>query len=199
MIGRECTVGELVADVMKEKRYYQGSKGGVTVSGGEPGMQPEFLLALVRELKKEGVHIALETSGICDYRVYESALPYIDLFLYDCKETDPALHKKFTGVDHKPILENLRRLYKAKAAILLRCPVVKGLNDREDHFRNLAALSQELPDLVGIEILPYHKLGASKAEHMGLESQKEYEQVPRLESDKWTEAVRSFGGKIYAV
>jgi pyruvate formate lyase activating enzyme len=198
-VGRDVTVQEIVAEVMREKRYYEGSRGGVTVSGGEPAMQPEFLLDLVREIKKEGVHIALESSGMCDYRVYESVLPYVDLFLYDCKETDPELHKKFTGVDNRLILENLRRLYAARAVILLRCPVVKGLNDREDHFKNLAALSRELPDLMGIEILPYHKLGASKAELMGLDPQEEYEQIPREESDKWTEAVRSFGGQVYAV
>jgi len=198
LIGREITVEALVADVMKEKRYYQGRRGGVTISGGEPAMQPEFLLAVVQELKKEGVHVALETSGICDFRVYESVLPYVDLFLYDCKETDSELHRKFTGFDNKLILENLRRLYKAKAAILVRCPVIKGLNDREDHFKNLAALSRELPDLVGIEILPYHKLGVSKAEHMGLEPQEEYEQVSQAESDGWKETVRSFGGKIYS-
>ena len=198
-VGRDVTVLEVFTDVMREKRYYEGSRGGVTISGGEPAMQPEFLLALVREIKKEGVHLALETSGLCDYRVYESVLPYVDLFLYDCKETDQELHKKFTGVDNKLIMENLRKLYAAHAKILLRCPVVKGLNDREDHFRNLAALSRELKDLMGVEILPYHKLGASKVERMGLDSQDEYEQVPKEESDKWTEAVRSFGGNIYAV
>jgi pyruvate formate lyase activating enzyme len=198
-VGRDVTVQEIVTEVMREKRYYEGSRGGVTVSGGEPAMQPEFLLDLVRELKKEGVHIALESSGMCDYRVYESVLPYVDLFLYDCKETDPELHKKFTGVDNRLIMENLRKLYMAHATILLRCPVVKGLNDREDHFKNLAALSRELPDLMGVEILPYHKLGSSKTERMGLDPQDEYEQIPRAESDKWTEAVRSFGGRVYAV
>jgi pyruvate formate lyase activating enzyme len=196
-VGRDVTVQEIMTGLMREKRYYEGSRGGVTVSGGEPAMQPEFLLALVRAIKKEGVHTVLESSGMCDYHVYESVLPYIDLFLYDCKETDPELHKKFTGVDNKLILENLRRLYAAHAQILLRCPVVKGLNDREDHFKKLAALSRELPDLAGIEILPYHKLGASKVEYMGLDPQDEYEQVPRAESDTWTEAVRSFGGKMY--
>jgi pyruvate formate lyase activating enzyme len=199
IVGRDVTVQEIMTDVMREKRYYEGSKGGVTVSGGEPGMQPEFLLALVKELKKEGVHVALESSGICDYRVYESVLPYIDLFLYDCKETDPELHKKFTAVDNGPIMDNLRRLHAAHAKILLRCPVVKGLNDREDHFRKLAAISRELPDLMGVEILAYHKLGASKTERMGLDPQEEYEQIPREESDKWTEAVRSFGGNVYTV
>jgi pyruvate formate lyase activating enzyme len=196
-VGRDVTVQEVFDEVMREKRYYEGSAGGVTISGGEPAMQPEFLLALVQALKREGVHIALESSGLSDFRVYETVLPYIDLFLYDCKETDPELHKKFTGVDNKLIQENLRKLYAAHAHILLRCPVVKGLNDREEHFKQLAAISRELPDLMGVEILPYHKLGASKAERMGLDPQEEFEQIPREESNRWSEAVRAFGGNVY--
>jgi pyruvate formate lyase activating enzyme len=196
-VGREVTVQEVFTEVMKERRYSEGSEGGVTISGGEPGMQGEFLLALVRAIKETKVHVALETSGICDYRVYESLLPYVDLFLYDCKETDPVLHKKFTAVDNKPILDTLRKLYAAHANILLRCPVVKGLNAREEHFKALAALSKEMPDLIGVELLPYHKLGASKVERMGLEPQEEFEQVPREESDVWVETLRSFGARVY--
>jgi pyruvate formate lyase activating enzyme len=197
VVGRDVTVQEVLSEVMKEKRYYEGSKGGVTISGGEPVMQPEFLLAMVKALKAEGVHVALESSGLSDFSVYESVLPYIDLFLYDCKETDQELHKKFTGVDNRLIQENLRKLYAANARILLRCPVVKGLNDRQEHFRQLAAISKELPDLIGIEILPYHRLGASKAERMGLEAQEEYEQISQEESNKWSLMVKSFGGKVY--
>jgi pyruvate formate lyase activating enzyme len=196
IVGREATVDELVADICKEKKYYEGSQGGVTISGGEPTLQSDFLLALVKAVKALGIHLALETSGFCDYSVYESVLPYIDLFLYDCKETDPALHKKYTGVDSAPIRENLRRLYDAGAKILLRCPVVHGLNDRDDHFAALAAISRSMPGLAGVEILSYHKLAASKIDRMGLETQEEYEQVPPEVSAAWVEKVRSLGGNV---
>jgi pyruvate formate lyase activating enzyme len=196
IVGREASVGEITSEVMREKRFYEGSAGGVTVSGGEPSMQPEFLFALVKNIKKENIHVALESSGFCDYSVLEAVLPYVDLFLYDCKETDPELHRKFTGVDNKLILENLRNLYKAGARIRLRCPLVRGLNDRDDHFRGIAALSKEMDGLEGVEILPYHKLAASKADRMGLERQDEYEQIPREESDRWTDKVREYGGRV---
>jgi pyruvate formate lyase activating enzyme len=195
-VGRDVTVDEVVQDVMREKRYYKDDEGGVTISGGEPAMQPAFLLELLRAIKKEGVHAALETSGFCDYGIYESVMPYVDLFLYDYKETDPELHKKFTGVDNVGILENLRKLHRGGARILLRCPVVSGLNDRDAHFRAIAALSRELENLAGVEILPYHKLAASKIDRMGLEKQQEFEQIPRELSDKWSETLRAFGARV---
>ena len=196
-VGRDVTVQEVFDEVMKERRYYEGSEGGVTLSGGEPAMQPDFLLALMKMLKKEKVHIALESSGIAKWEIYERVLPYVDLFLYDCKETDPELHKKYTAVENTVILENLHKLHAAGAKILLRCPVVKGLNDRDEHFKKLAELSKELPNLVGVEILPYHKLGVSKTERMGLEAQEEYEAIPREDSTAWQERVRAYGGKVY--
>ena len=193
MVGREATAGEIAGETLKERKYYKTSGGGVTISGGEPALQREFLLALVKILKKENVHVAMETGGYASYEVYNSVLPYIDLFLYDCKETDPARHREFTGVDNALILDNLRGLHDAKANILLRCPVIPGLNDRDDHFQGIAALAASLPNLIGVEILPYHKLAASKIERMGLESQEEYEQAPPEIQALWIEKLRGFG------
>jgi pyruvate formate lyase activating enzyme len=194
---RDVTVAQVMGEVMREKRYYDKSEGGVTVSGGEPTLQPEFLLALLRMLHREQVPAALETCGFCDYTVYEKLLPYVDLFLYDCKETDPEQHKKLVGVENRVILENLKRLHNAEARILLRCPIVPTLNDRDDHFRHLAELSKELPNLVGIEILPYHKLGASKANRMGLEIQQEYEPPSQEVSEEWNKRVSDYGGNVF--
>jgi pyruvate formate lyase activating enzyme len=195
-VGQKVSVGEIVQETLKERKYYETSGGGVTISGGEPALQRKFLLALVKSLKKEKVHVALETSGFSDYAVYESVLPYVDLFLYDFKETDPVKHKEFTGVDNTPILDNLRRLHDAKAKILLRCPVIPGLNDRDDHFHGIADLAASLPNLTGVELLPYHKLAASKIECMGLEPQDEYGQVPPEVLTLWIEKTRSFGAPV---
>jgi pyruvate formate lyase activating enzyme len=197
VIGRDVTAGEVMADVMKEKRYYDKSEGGVTISGGEPTQQPEFLMSLLRLLQAEQVPVALETCGFCDYKVYEKVLPYVDLFLYDCKETDPEQHKRLVGVENRIILENLRKLHNAGAKILLRCPIVPSLNDRDDHFRHLAELSKELPNLVGVELLPYHKLGASKANRMGLAPQEEYEAPSKEVSEGWNKKVSEYGGNVY--
>jgi pyruvate formate lyase activating enzyme len=194
--GREVTAEEIARDVLKERKYYENSGGGVTISGGEPALQGEFLLALVKLLKKENVHVALETSGFADREVFDSILPYIDLFLYDCKETDSARHREYTGVDNALILENLRKLHDAKANILLRCPVIPGLNDRDGHFQGIAGLAASLPNLTGVEILPYHKLAASKIERMGLESQDEYEQATPEVVVGWIEKLRALGVPI---
>ena len=194
--GREVTTAEIARDALKERKYYENSGGGVTISGGEPTLQREFLLALAKILKNENVHVTLETSGFAGYEVYDSVLPYVDLFLYDYKETDPARHREFTGVDNALILDNLRKLHDAKARIMLRCPVIPGLNDRDDHFRGIAALAASLPNLTGVEILPYHKLAASKIERMGLESQVEYEQATPEVAAGWNEKLRALGVPI---
>jgi pyruvate formate lyase activating enzyme len=197
VVGKDVTAEQVLQDVMREKRYYDKSEGGVTISGGEPTMQPDFLLALLRLLRQENVPTALETSGFCDYKVYERALPYVDLFLYDCKETDPEQHKRLVGVENRIIQENLRKLHAAGANILLRCPIVPGLNDRDDHFRHLAEISKELPNLRGVELLAYHKLGAAKADRMGLEPQKEYEAPPKEVSEGWNQKLSEYGANVY--
>ena len=196
MVGQDVSVGEVLPELLKEKRYYETSGGGVTISGGEPVLQPEFLLTLLKAVKKENIHTAIETCGFCGYEVYETILPYVDFFLYDFKETNPELHKKYIGVDNKLILENLSKLHRAGANILLRCPIVHKLNDREDHFKAIAEISKAHPNLAGAEILPYHKLAASKIERMGLEAQEEFEQVRKSISDEWPKIIRAYGGNV---
>ena len=193
IVGRDVTVDEIMTEVMREKLYYDNSKGGVTISGGEPALQPAFLLDLVKALKEKNVHVALETSGFARYEIYEAVLPYIDLFLYDYKESNPKLHKIFTGADNRLIKENLNKLYRDGAKIRLRCPIIPELNDREDHFQGIAELAKTLPNLEGVEILAYHKLAASKIDRMGLEEQKVYEQVPKETVDLWREKICAYG------
>jgi pyruvate formate lyase activating enzyme len=196
MIGRDVSAEEILAEVMKDKPFYDNSGGGVTVSGGEPAMQGEFLLGLIALFKERKLHVALETSGFCDFRLFESLLPYVDLFLYDYKETDPGLHRKYTGVPNTLILENLERLSGAGAKIVLRCPIIPSLNDREDHFRGIAAVSVKYRNIEGAELLPYHNLARSKASRMGLDAQEHYSQPARDITDGWVNAVRGYGGKI---
>ncbi|MDR0878502.1 MAG: glycyl-radical enzyme activating protein [Treponema sp.] len=195
IVGRDRTAKELIAEVLRDTPYYDNSGGGVTISGGEPTLQSQFLLTLVRGLKREKLHIALETNGFCDYGVYEPVLPHVDLFLYDYKETDPELHRKYTGVSNELILENLSRLSAAGAKILLRCPVIPGLNDSEDHFRGIAAITGKYPNLEGAEILPYHNLSAVKTGLMGLEDQKMYPRPPQ-DLAKWIARIREYGGRV---
>lgn len=167
MIGREMTVGEVIAEVLKDEPFYQTSGGGMTISGGEPMQQFEFTRALLAEAKKHALHNCLDTCGFAPLERYLELLPDVDLLLYDLKETDPALHLDYTGVPLEPILANLAALDRAGAATILRCPIIPGLNDREEHFRAIAVLAAGMNNLREINLMPYHPLGESKLLRLG--------------------------------
>lgn len=167
LVGEGKSVEDVLAVVLRDKPFY-GDEGGVTVSGGEPFAQPGFLLSLLAAAKEQGVGTAVETSGFADGKDIRASLPLVDWYLYDCKETDAALHRKWTGVDNERILANLAILDETNAQVVLRCPIVPGCNDREDHFRALGEMSRRFPCIRRIEVLPYHPLGRTKAERLGL-------------------------------
>lgn len=167
-LGRETTVGEVLAEVLKDRAFYEASGGGLTLSGGEPLLQPEFTGALLAAAKEAGLHCCVETCGFADFARLDRIRPHVDLFLYDLKETDPERHRAFTGAPLEPILENLRRLHAAGARILLRLPVVPTLNARPGHFAAVRRLAGELPGLVGVEVMPYHRFGLGKRDRLGL-------------------------------
>lgn len=196
-VGRDVTVREVINDVLSDRKYYGPSGGGMTLSGGEPLMQPEFTLALAMAAKEEGINVAIETSGYAPFKVFESLIKHVDLFLFDIKETDPELHKVFTNVSMGLPMENLRKLYQTGASILLRCPIIPGLNDRDDHFEGIADLTKEMPNLLGVELLPYHRLAASKSTRMGLSVQEEYEPPKPGQKEEWYRLLKSHGAKVY--
>jgi pyruvate formate lyase activating enzyme len=167
-VGREWTVDEVMREVLADRVFYRRSGGGMTLSGGEPLQQVEFTAALLAAARAEGVHCAIETSGFAPWESLAHVLPLVDLFLYDCKETDPARHLQLTGVRNDRILDNLRRLHESGAAIVLQCPIVPGCNDVERHFEGVAQLALSLPRLRGVRLLPYHPLGRSKLARFGL-------------------------------
>jgi len=167
VIGRSVTVEEVLAVVLRDRPFYETSGGGMTLSGGEPLMQGDFTAALLAAAKREGLHCAVETCGHAPWEPFDRILGDVDLFLYDIKETDPALHREYTGADNGLILENLRKLHETGATILLRLPITPGLNDREDHFRGVAELVASLPGRLGVEVMPYHRLGLSKLRRLG--------------------------------
>jgi len=170
MVGRDLSVADVLREVLEDRAFYGPSGGGLTLSGGEPMLQFDFTAALLRAAKEHGLHCSLETSGFASRGRFEALLGLVDLFLYDYKETDPERHIEYTGVPSDLILENLRGLYSWGARIALRCPIVPGCNDREDHFAGIAALAREMPNLAGIELVPFHPLGRAKAERLGMAS-----------------------------
>ncbi|MHC4884952.1 MAG: glycyl-radical enzyme activating protein [Planctomycetota bacterium] len=195
VVGREITVTEALEEVMRDEPFYETSKGGMTLSGGEPTLQIDFTAALLRAAKEAGLHNAIETCGLCSWERYERIRGDIDLFLFDCKETDPERHKEYTGAENELILENLRKLHDAGESILLRCPIIPGLNDRQDHFQGIAALAKELPNLEGVEIMPYHRLGESKDERFGLNAERRtHAEAPGKETvHTWIKTMASLG------
>lgn len=167
MCGREMTVSEILAEVMKDKSFYDHSGGGMTVSGGDPMMHPAFTLALIKAAKEKGLHTCIETSGLARWKDLEALLPYTDLFLWDVKETDSVRHREFTGAGNEQILDNLRRLDAAGGKTILRCPLIPGCNVRGEHLAAIAALANELKNVIRIDVEPYHPLGKSKSEAIG--------------------------------
>ena len=164
--GKEYTVEEVIEKVLADRAFY-GDKGGMTLSGGEPLMQADFAVALLRSAKENGIHTAVETSGFCPSDILLSAAQYTDVFLYDCKTTDRETHKKYTGVYPDLIGSNLRLLSSIGANIVLRCPIIPTVNDSEKHFDSLAALANELDGIKEIHIEPYNPLSDAKNEQYG--------------------------------
>jgi len=168
LCGKEYSSEQVMDEIEKDDLFF-GDDGGVTFSGGEPFYQWEFLLDILKKCKQKGCHTCVETCGYTRSDVIIKCAPYIDLFLYDCKETDSIMHKKFTGFDNEIILSNLMILNSMNKNIVLRCPLIPGCNDNEKHLKALAYLAEELNCIRSIELMPYHPLGLAKSEKSGEE------------------------------
>lgn len=182
--GYEISSDNVIAEVMKDKIFYDNSGGGITVSGGEPFFQFDFLLELLKKAKENGVRTAVETCGFVTQDRLKQAAEFVDLFLYDYKETDSKLHEDFTGVDNAVILNNLNILDKLGKSIILRCPIIPGYNDRDDHFRGIGAVAGGIKNILHIEIEPYHPLGSIKYHSLDIR-ESEIKVPSEKEKDIW--------------
>ncbi len=192
--GYRQGVKDIFDEVKNDMDFYKASGGGVTLSGGEPMLQPEAALELLKMCREAGIHTCLETCGYASWKHYEKLLPYTGIFLFDYKDTGSGRHKKLTGVDNGLILSNLELLYKKGAEIILRCPLIPGVNDTEDHLRGIAGLAEKYPRLMGIEIMPYHNMGVSKGAGIGLESgQLALENTNQETKDRWLDILKQSG------
>lgn len=170
--GQEKTVDEIVNIIQEDSLFYTTSGGGVTLSGGEVASQPEFALKILKACKEKGIHTAVETCGYANWKVYEKLSKYVDLFLYDIKQVDPIIHKELVGVDNIKILTNLYKLFNIGAKIVIRMPLIKGFNDLDYQIKGamkFIEIISENKNLLGIEVLPYHKLGVNKYEQLNKE------------------------------
>lgn len=173
-IGREVSADELFVEVMRDKDFYDASKGGVTLSGGEPLAHSDFCVEFLAKLKAAGVSTAIETSGFAVESVVERLLPHVDLWLYDVKELDAEKYRAYTTRPLAPSLANLRRIDRAFAVretggVVLRCPMIPGLNDDADALRRIGSLADELASVSRVDVEPYVPYGVDKAKRLGLE------------------------------
>jgi len=165
MIGEEKTAQDVMDVVIRDKPFYDNSNGGMTLSGGEPLFQPEFSEAILKLCREADVSTALESACMAPWLIIEGLLPLVDLWMCDVKHIDPARHKTLVGSSNEAVLENLRRLCR-EAPVLLRLPLVPGLNDDEEGLRALGAFVLECGPEEGMEIMPYHRLGEGKYERV---------------------------------
>jgi pyruvate formate lyase activating enzyme len=167
MVGRSVSVNQLMEEIERDIPYYDQSGGGVTFTGGEPMFQREFLQETLLACKCIGIHTIVDTSGYAPREGFESILPLVDLFLYDIKLLDERKHLKFTSVSNKLILDNLRKLSDAKAHIIVRIPLIPGVNDWNEDMEQAASFLADLPYLDGVELMPYHEIGLAKYHALG--------------------------------
>ncbi len=162
IVGRDVTVDEIMPELLSDITYYRRSGGGITLSGGEVTAQPEFARELLRACKEAGLHTAIESAASSEYKNIEMLLPYLDLFLMDIKIMDPELHREYTGVDNARILDNARRVAKSGVELIIRTPVIPGVNDNAEAIRAISRFARELGVVREHHLLPYHRLGQDK-------------------------------------
>lgn len=160
--GRRWSVEEVMKEVEKDLVFHDESGGGVTFSGGEPLMQPEFLEALLGESKKKGIHTVVDTCGYAKPEVLDRISEMVDLYLYDLKVMDDRKHRRFTGGSNKLVLENLIKLDKERKEVIVRIPLIPGVNDDEKDVEEILGFLRSLENIHRLSLLPYHDLGKEK-------------------------------------
>ena len=168
VIGDDHTSEELFQEIMKDKSFYDSAGGGVTFSGGEPLMQHDFLKETLEKCKEEGLHTAIETSGMTETEKIKDIAGLLDLMFYDMKHMDDEIHREVTGVSNSQILKNLAELAKVHDNIIVRIPVIPGINDSEENVAQTASYISAL-GIKCLELLPYHNLGECKYGQLGRE------------------------------
>ena len=166
--GKEYTSDEVLNEILKDKAFYENSKGGVTFSGGECMLQIDFLCEVLEKCKENGMHTAVDTAGNVPWEYFERILRNTDLFLYDIKLFDREKHKQYTGADNNVILDNLKKLFEVGANICIRIPIICGVNDSTGEMQRIKSFLQPYRP-VKIELLPYHNLGTHKYDALNME------------------------------
>jgi pyruvate formate lyase activating enzyme len=170
IIGREMETAELMEEIRKDTIFYDQSGGGVTVSGGEPMMQPGFLLELLESCRREGISTAVDTCGCAQPEAFETIYDKVDLFLYDIKLMDDREHVTYTGVSNRLILENLTKLSEMGSKVLPRIALIPGITDTRENIDGIIRFLGHMKNIRKVSLLPYNKIGEDKYARLGIDS-----------------------------
>ena len=194
MAGRVAKAAEVMAEIEKDTVFYDESNGGVTFSGGEPLMQPLFLLNLLQLCHEKGIRTAVETCGFATSETLLNISTHVNLFLYDVKVMDDDVHRKFTGSSNELILRNLRKLAEVHSGIVVRLPLIPGINDDDANLCRLGEFVSSLRNVREIDVLPYHELGVEKYMRLGMVNRMPKVEVPSASSlDEIVKTLEGFG------
>lgn len=169
LFGQAMTVEQVLDEVEQDSSFYRESGGGITLSGGECLLQPDFCAAVLSGAHDRGITTAIETAGNVPWAFMEKVLPHVDTVLHDHKLTNPAAHKKWTGVDNTRILDNWKKAYETfpEKTFIARTPLIPGVNDDEEHIQSVLAFIRPYKNVIDYQLLPYFRYGESKYGFLG--------------------------------
>ena len=170
IMGKDVTVEEVMETVKRDMPYYSRSDGGLTLSGGESLLQPDFARGLLKAAKELGINTTMESMGFAKYETIASILPYLDVYLMDIKHMNPSKHADYTQKSNELMLENARKIAASgQTELIIRVPVIPVFNDTEEEILDIARFADSLPGVKQIHLLPYHSFGRGKYEGLGRE------------------------------
>jgi pyruvate formate lyase activating enzyme len=197
LVGDLMTVDEVVTQALRDRPFYETSHGGVTVSGGEPLLQRDFTYAILERVQSEGVHTAVETNACWPWERLASIQSVVDLWMIDVKTMDDTLHRDVTGASNQHVLRNTQRLAEEGALLIIRTPVVPGVNDTPEAIRSIAEHVAGLGTLVYYELLPFHPMATGKYRSLGMDYRAaQLERPSKAKMNALAEVARSTGIEV---
>jgi pyruvate formate lyase activating enzyme len=197
MVGDVKTVDQVVEEILRDRAFYETSGGGVTISGGEPLLQRDFTYGILTRCRQEGIHTAIETALSFSWERVASLLPVTDLVMMDVKVVDSDKHREHTGVPNERILANVVRLGQEGMPLIVRTPIVPGVNDTVEEVSAIAEFVSQLPNLVYYELLPFHPMATSKYDSLDIDYRaRDLKTPPKAKMEELVATAERFGIKV---
>ena len=194
LVGEVKTVDDVVEEILRDKAFYETSSGGVTISGGEPLLQRDFTYEILERCKAEGIHTAIESAVNFPWQHVASVLPVVDMIMIDIKHMDSDKHRECTGVPNERILANALKLGQQPQPMIVRTPIVPGVNDNVDDIRAISEFLLKLPNLEMYELLAFHPMAASKYDSLDIDYRaRDLKTPPKAQLDELTQVALDMG------